>query len=98
MACGLSWQAEHADAIGELTSVVPCAWQGALGEQVATTPVHGCAFVQVHGVVPLQGVVVAPIFCEKFTGTLFTVYGPLIVTLHGFAVLQMQGADGVQSF
>ena len=62
IAIGLSWQAEQAATIGEFTSVVPCALQGAFNEQVATTPVHGAAVVHVQGVVELQALVVAPTF------------------------------------
>src|SRR5438477_7724374 len=96
IAIALSWQAEQAATIGELTSVVPCALQGAASEQVATTPVQGCAVVQVHDVVELQGVVVVPIFCVKLTAVLLTVYGPLMVTLHALVALQTHGADCVQ--
>jgi len=96
MATGVSWQAEHAAAMGDFTSVVPCAWQGAATLQVATVPVQGCAVVQVQVVPAAQAVVTAPIFCEKATGTLLTVYGALTSTLHGFAALQMQGEAGVQ--
>jgi len=96
MATGVSWQAEHAAAMGDFTSVVPCAWQGAATLQVATVPVQGCAVVQAQVVPAAQAVVTAPIFCEKATGTLLTVYGALTSTLHGFAALQMQGEAGVQ--
>ena len=54
IAIALSWQAEQAATIGELTSVVLCALHGAASEQVATTPVQGSAVVHVHGVVALQ--------------------------------------------
>src|SRR5690242_11306262 len=96
IAMELSWQAEQAATIGELTSVVPCALQGAAGEQVATIPVQGAAVVQVHGVVELQALVVAPTFWVKLTAVLSTAYGPLMVTLHGLVALQTHGAAGVQ--
>jgi hypothetical protein len=41
IAAALSWQALQAAAIGELTSVVDCAWQGAATEHVRTLPLHG---------------------------------------------------------
>src|SRR5215475_7436254 len=70
---GVSWHATQAAAIGEVTSVVPCAWHGAFRLQAATTPVHDCAVVQVHGVLAVQVVVTLPIFWVKVTSTLLTV-------------------------
>src|SRR5438477_3938836 len=65
IAAGVSWHAEQAAAIGELTSVVACAVHGAAVLHVATTPLHGCAVVHVHGVVALHWVVSVPIFWVK---------------------------------
>jgi hypothetical protein len=45
---------------------------GAARLQVATTPVHGCDVVQVHGVPALQVVVTEPIFWLNVTLTLLT--------------------------
>ena len=96
IAIALSWQAEQAATIGELTSVVPCALHGLASEQTAATAVQGCVLLQVQGVVPLQALVTVPIFCVKLVGTLLTVYGPEMVTLHGLVVLHVQGAVGAQ--
>jgi len=93
----LSWQATQADAIGELTSVVPWASHGAAVLQALTTPVQGWLVVQVHGVSEVHAAVTEPIFWEKFTARLLTVYGPEIATLHGLVALQMHGAAGVQT-
>lgn len=86
----MSWQATQDAATGEVTSVVPCASQGAAAEQVATIPVQGCDVVQVHGTDSVQAVVVVPTLCVKDTGTLLTVNGPEMVTLHGFAAVRLR--------
>src|SRR5437868_15081200 len=62
IAGGVSWHATQAAAIGEFTSVVPWAWHGAVRLQVATTPVHGWAVVQIHVAPALHVVVTVPIF------------------------------------
>src|SRR3954471_22301251 len=96
-AIGLSWHPVQAATMGELTSVVGWALHGARAVQAATTPLQGCAVVQVQGVAGLQLVVTPAIFCVNDTGTLLTVYVPLTSALHGFAALHVQGADGVQA-
>src|SRR3954470_12586731 len=71
-AVAVSWQATQAAAIGEVTRVVPWAWHGAFRLQLATTPVHGCAVVQVH-VAVLQLLLPPPAsFWVKLTCTLLT--------------------------
>src|SRR5262249_28020516 len=80
---GVSLHCAQASAIVYVTSVGPCALHGGVRLQVATTPVHGAAVVQVHVAPPLHVVVVVPIFWVKVTATLLTVYGPLMSTLHG---------------
>src|SRR4051812_17360738 len=96
MAIAVSWHAEQTATTGDVTSVVGCASQGALVEQVATVPAQGCAVVHVQAAGSLHVVVTVPIFCVNVTATLFTVYGALTATLHGFAAEHVQGAAGVQ--
>src|SRR4051812_18753207 len=96
IATALSWQAEQAEAMGGFTRGVPWAWHGAETLQVATTPAQGCAVVQTHGASAAQVVVTVPIFCVNVTATLLTEYGPLTLTLQGFAAVHTQGEPGVQ--
>src|SRR5512140_3203744 len=97
MVCLASWHAEQAATMGDLTSVVFCALHGAARLQVATVATQGCAVVQVQGVVESQFEVTAPIFWVTGAATLLTVYGPLVVMLHGLAVVHTHGAAGVQA-
>src|SRR5689334_4028397 len=100
MAAGVSWQAEQAEAIGDFTSVVSCAWHGASRVHFATVPVHFVAGAGAAGsVTHVQGVstehVVEP--CLNVTETPWTVTGPLTVIEQGLAAVQTQGAAGVQA-
>src|SRR4051794_30745637 len=98
MAAGVSWQAEQAEAIGDFTSVVSCAWHGAAGLQGDTVAEQGCELVQTQVAPASQTVVTVPIFCENVTAGLaaLTLKGAVTVMLQGVSFVQMQGEATVQ--
>src|SRR5438046_1738136 len=99
IAAGVSWHAEQAAAIGEVTSVVPCAWHGAAVVHVATVPVHLVAAAGAAGsVTQVQGVACEQVMlpCLKVTDTPWIVTGLSTTTVQGLVVVQRQGLAGVQ--
>src|ERR1700750_325174 len=100
MATAESWHAEQAEAMGDFTSVVSCASQGAetlqdlsVAVQAVAGPVAGLV-MQVHWAAAEH--VVVP--CLKTASTPCTLTVSVFTTTeHGFAAVQMHGLAGVQA-